>query len=510
MTTLLLHNGTVHGTGGATAIAVEDGRVAAVGADDAMTSRYDGADHVIDLHGALVAPAFTDGHVHSVLTGFQLTRLDLRRTTSVVEALDLVAEQAEYQPDGVIVGTGWEEHAWAEGRPPTKEEIERAAPGRMVLLERRDCHSSVISPSLERAVPDLPARDGWAPNGRVERDARQAVSEALGELIGPDQRLVAARAAVAAMAAAGIAGFHETSAPHIGPAYELELVRHAASTYGLHATVYWGSRDLAAAAAELEVAGLAGDLNADGAIGSRTAALFTPYDDQPGNHGHAYLSAEEMADHLVACTEADLQGGFHCIGEAALETVADALLLAAERVGRDRFRAARHRLEHIEMPSDRLLDVMADLGVAASMQPLFDDLWGGPDLMYAERLGERWRGMNPVGAMARRGIPMAFGSDSPVSPINPWAGVRAAVHHRDPEQRCDPPTAFRSHTQGGWWAARVDGVGTLEVGAPAHFGVWDCPTALDGDLPDLDPDLPLPSLRHLFVDGALVGEEVLT
>ncbi|HEX2893821.1 MAG TPA: amidohydrolase family protein [Marmoricola sp.] len=508
MTTLLLRGGTIHTPAGdatATALAAEDGRVVYVGGDDGAAA-YDGADVVVDLHGALAAPAFTDAHVHSVLTGFQLTRVDLRGTATLTEALDLVARQARVQPDGVVVATGWEEHSWPEGRPPTAAEIERAAPGRLVLLERRDCHSSVISPALEQAVPGLPGIDGYDPSGRVDRDARQAVSEKLGELIGPEQRLVAARAATQAMAASGIAGFHEAAAPHIGPAYELELVRHAAAREGLHPTFYWGSRDFDAAR-ELGVAGLAGDLNADGAIGSRTAALSHDYDDQPGNRGHALVTPEDIADHLVACTRAGLQGGFHCIGEAALETVAEGLVLAEKQLGRDALRAARHRLEHVEMPPRRLLELMADLGVVASMQPLFDDLWGGPDLMYAERLGERWRGMNPVGSMGRLGVLMAFGSDSPVSPINPWAGVRAAAQHRDPEERLDARAAFSAHTRGGWYAARVDDAGVLAPGQAAHVAVWDCPAGLVGDLPDLEPGLPLPALRHLFVDGVLSGED---
>ena len=506
MTTLLMRGGTIYtptGTG-ARALAAEDGRVVYVGDDDGA-SAYEGADAVVDLQGGLAAPAFTDAHVHSVLTGFQLTRVDLRGTANLAEALDLVARQAATQPDGVVVATGWEEHSWPEGRPPTSAEVDRAAPGRLVLLERRDCHSSVVSPALEQAVAGLPTLDGYDASGRVERDARRRVSEVLGDLVGPEQRLVAARAAVRAMAASGIAGFHETAAPHIGPAYELELVRQASAETGLRPTFYWGSRDLAEAR-ELRVSGLAGDLNADGAIGSRTAALSRDYDDDPGNRGHVFLTAEEIADHLVACTEAGLQGGFHCIGEEGLDTVAEGLLLARRRVGRDALRAARHRLEHVEMPPRRLLEVMAELGVVASMQPLFDALWGGPHAMYAERLGERWRGMNPVGSMGRLGIPMAFGSDSPVSPIDPWAGIRAAVHHQDPEERLDVRSAFDAHTRGGWYAARVDDAGALEPGHAAHIAVWDCPAGLAGDLPDLAPDTSLPVLRHLFVDGVMTGE----
>lgn len=505
MTRTLLINGVVHAHPGASAIALEHDRIVFVGSDDQAAPYADA--EVIDLYGALVAPAFVDAHTHSVLTGFQLTRLDLRHTQTLTEALDLVAQLAEHTPDGVVIGTGWEEHSWPERRPPTQAEVDRAAPGRMVLLERRDCHSSVISSPLEAEIPGLAGLDGYAGDGWVQREARQAVSEALGELIGPEQRLVAATASANAMAANGIAGFHEAAAPHIGPAYELDLIRHAADRVGILPTFYWGRRDAFDEARELGAAGLAGDLNCDGAIGSRTAALHHDYDDQPGNHGHALLTPDEIADHLQACTEAGLQGGFHCIGEAALENLADGLALLRTRIGPEAIRAARHRFEHVEMPSPRLLDLMAELGVAASVQPMFDDLWGGPDQMYSARLGGRWRGMNPVGRMHRAGVPMAFGSDTPVTQIGPWSAVRAAVWHRDPSERITPEVAFEAHTAGGWWAAGIDDAGHLQPGQKAHVAVWDCPVGLAGDLPVLDQGAPLPWLRHLFVDGVLIGEE---
>lgn len=509
----LFRHGVIHtGTGvPAELLVVDDGVVVHAGPESAAWD--DAGATEVDLHGGVLAPAFVDAHAHTVLTGFGLTRLDLRATRTLDEALEAVATLARMQPEGVLVGTGWEEHAWPEGRPPLAAELERAAPGRMVLLERRDCHSCVVSPALLAAVPALAGRDGYAPTGRLERDARLGASEALAELVGAEQRLVAARAAVESYAAAGVAGFHEAAAPHIGPAYELELVRHAAEVIGLVPTVYWGQHAAVAGAfatmREVRAVGLAGDLNVDGAIGSRTAALRAPYDDDPCTAGHGFLAPEEVADHLEACTRAGVQGGFHCIGDAGLEVVHAGLRLLRDRLGAEAVRAARHRLEHVEMPSPELVGLLADLGVVASMQPAFDDLWGGPDRMYAARLGERWRGMNPVGSMSRAGVALAFGSDTPVTPVSPWAGVRAATHHREHTERMPLADAFAAHTAGGWYAARRPG-GTLVAGAPAHLAVWDCPAGLDPTtptLPLLGHDVPLPALRMLLVHGSPAGKE---
>ncbi|HET8603138.1 MAG TPA: amidohydrolase [Marmoricola sp.] len=512
MPTLLLRNGVVHtgprpGAARATALAVRDGRIRFVGSDDAAAA-YEGADEVVDLRGALVAPAFVDAHMHAVLTGYPLTQLDLRGTRSLREVLDLVAAHAEASGDDtVILGSGWEETDWPEGRGPTAAELDRAAPGKRVCLDRIECHSSVISSELAAAIPGLAGITGYHEDGRVELDARHAVTVTLAMMVGPAQRYEAARAAMAAMAANGVAAFHENAAPHLSPEYELDVVREAAADAGLLGTYYWGEAGALEAARRLGVTGLAGDLNADGALGSRTAALSAPYDDQPHNCGHPYLTPEEIAEHVVLCTREGLQAGFHCIGDAGIAAVTEGFRLAERTLGREALRAARHRLEHVEMASPEAMVMMADLGVSASMQPLFDEMWGGSVGAYAERLGDRWRGMNALGSMARAGVSLAFGSDSPVTVVRPWQAIAAACAHHEPEERISQLEAFRAHTVGGWRAGLDDEAGELVEGAPAHLAVWDCAELVGetgSELPALGEE---PRLLRLLVEGRTVARE---
>jgi predicted amidohydrolase YtcJ len=141
---------------------------------------------------------------------------------------------------------------------------------------------------------------------------------------------------------------------------------------------------------------------------------------------------------------------------------------------------------------------LGELGLTASMQPLFEGWWGGPEGLYQARLGERSRGMNPFASLAAAGVPLAFGSDSPVTPFDPWAAVRAAACHHDPAQRLDPMAAFEAHTRGGWLAARREG-GTLAPGAPAYLAVWD--TEGDPLEASTDPDQPLPTCALTLVAG---------
>jgi predicted amidohydrolase YtcJ len=523
----LLRNGSVYSPADphATAIAFDDGVVTWIGDDTGAASYASGADEVVDLCGRLVTPAFVDAHLHTVQVGFTLTGLDLRPCRSLTGCLDALRTFAAGDDTAVIVGHGWDETSWPEHRPPTAAELEAAAPGRQVYLSRVDGHSSVISPALEAVIDGLPARSGYEPTGRMERDAHHAVRDALADLVPLSQRRTAADAAVAELARLGIGSFHEMAAPHIGPASELAVVRAAAEDLGLHAVLYWGEAGAFDKVAALGVRGLAGDLVADGALGSRTAALRSSYTDHADHCGHAYLTVEQIAEHVIGCTERGIQAGFHCIGDAALDNIARGFTLAADKVGTLDLVAARHRLEHVEMPSPDAIETLSRYGVVASVQPMFDGLWGGPDGMYAERLGDRWRGMNPFGALARAGVVLAFGSDSPVTGLGGWEAVRAAAFHHEPEQRITVRAAFAAHTRGGWRAAGVDDAGVLAPNAAATYAVWDSdadlvvqtpddrvaawstdPRAGVPVLPDLTPGTPVPACVRTVVDGRTVFE----
>lgn len=501
--TTLYRNGVVHrgGPGApATALAVEAGRLAWVGDDDGAAA-YDGADEVVDLAGRLVTPGFVDAHVHTVGTGQQVEGLDLSVARSRERALDLLAGHAAAHPaDDVVLGSGWDETGWPGRTPPTADEIERAAPGRAVHLLRVDCHSVLVSHTLLDRVPaDLDGRlgDGW-----LARAAKQHALGLLDELVGPEQRLGSARTAMREQVRHGVGAVHENAAPHIGPEWELALVRRAAAEVGVHLTAYWGELCAWDAVERLGVDGLAGDLSADGSIGSRTACFHEPYDDAPGHAGHTYLTAEQVAEHVVGCTERGVQAGFHCIGDAGIDAVAEGFARAAEKVGDAAVRDARHRVEHLELPTRESLRTLARLQVVVSAQPVFDALWGGPDGAYAGRLGERWRLMNPLADIDAAPLALAFGSDTPVTPVGPWQAVRAAVHHRTPGQGIPAETALRAHTRGGWQAARIDDAGHLDPGMRATFAVWDTDR-----FPDLLPGSGLPRCLRTVVEGRTVFQE---
>lgn len=487
----LYRNGSVYTAADpfATAMVVDGDTVAWVGSEQAATSIADSSMDIIDLRGALVAPGFVDSHIHLTETGIALESLELGSVRSARELLDAVAAAAA-EGSGPLLGHGWDETLWMDPTLPGQVELERAAGGRPVYLSRADVHSALISPSLAASVR-AEELDGYSGEGLVKRQAHTAARLAARDL--PEDAVKAyQKRALDEAAANGYVALHEMGAPHIGNMLDLQLAAGWNATGDTAAggaaaarpeiLPYWGQLVASAAAAEtvlaelgVPVRGLAGDLNIDGSIGSRTAALRAPYADAPGERGATYLSTGEAAAHLAACSLLGIQGGFHVIGDAGLDAALDALDLAAAEVGEQRVRAAGHRFEHVEMADPQAIERLAKYSITVSVQPGFDAAWGGPGRLYEKRLGSRAAGMNPFASFYSAGVPICFGSDSPVTPLRPWAAVRACLEHSNPSQRISARAAFLGHTRAGWRAARQANpmAGQLVPGAPATFAVWD-------------------------------------
>ena len=512
MSRVLLRGGIVHSPVAphATAMCVDGTTIAWVGDEGGADHFADNADSVLDLAGRFVGPAFVDAHTHAAQTGLRAESLDLSSSRSLAAALDSVEQYARSTTGPVVLGFGWDETHWPEGRPFTRAEVDRAVGDRVAYLARVDVHSAVVSSGFVAKAPQLRALDGWAEDGRVSRSAHHCARDLTNELLPPGQRREAIRRGLQMAAAAGVGAVHEIGAPHLSRPSDFATIAELSGEEPLPTVVgYWGELGAVDTARELGCVGAAGDLCVDGALGSRTAATSEPYADTD-SRGHLYLDAEQVCGHVVACTRARLQAGFHCIGDRAVAAVLDGLRQAATIVGVQPMVQARHRLEHLEMLDVADIATLRELGVVASVQPAFDAAWGGAAGMYAARLGvDRALAMNPLRSLVDAGVALAFGSDTPVTPFDPWGGVRAAVWHHNREQRIPAEAAFAAHTRGGWHAARGDGAGVLEPGAAATYAVWDSPGPVDAGpapLPTLAPDLPLPGCARTVVKGHVVYE----
>jgi predicted amidohydrolase YtcJ len=461
----------------ADALVVEDSRIAWIGrspAAPAVTRR-------IDVDG-WITPAFVDAHVHATATGLAADGLDLAGATSLAEVLDRLRAHVHASVQDPVLGTRWDESAWPEQRPPTAQELRDAAPGRTVLLERVDSHSLVVdATTLARLDLDR------CPEGDVVRDRTGAATGWLKEAAAAGarrqvharldrERLTAARSATCRRALSlGITSIHEMAHPGLSSLEDAKA--WATGEWPVDVQVWWAELD--ADAAPRHGLRLGGDLFLDGSIGSRTAAVVTPYRDAGGT-GQLFHDDAGVTAFFDAATRRGEGAGVHAIGDRAIEQALTALERVAQVHGRPAVRHCRHRFEHVELPAPGHADRMAALGIVASIQPAFDAEWGGSDRLYAQRFGAQAAlRTNPVAELVAAGVPLAFGSDSTVTPMDPWAGVVAAERHRG-GLGTDRRTAWRASTLGGRFVAGQDDVGPVVVGARADLAVWDAdPLAVD-------------------------------
>ena len=529
VSTRLLVNGRVHSPThpDATAMAIRGDVVAWLGSDDVGRSQFPGAE-VEDLGGGFVAPGFVDSHIHVTATGLLLSGLDLRPATSRAQCIQMVAEYSAAHPGRPVWGHGWDESSWPENTPPSTGDLDAVLGERPAYLTRVDVHSALASSGLRRLVAELPAAAGFSPDGPLVGDAHHLVRAAARGLLTAEQLAEARTAALQAAAAVGIVAVHECAGPEIGGLDDWRRLRDV--DHGVEVIGYWGEAVATPAQAralvdETGARGLAGDLFVDGALGSHTAWLHEPYNDAPDRSGTCYLQPEVIETHVRACTAATVTAGFHVIGDAAVSAVVAAFERVVADLGVAAVARCGHRLEHVEMVTADQAAKLGAWGVIASVQPSFDALWGGPDGMYARRLGaERGGQLNPLALLASQGVPLALGSDAPVTGLDPWVSVRAAVNHHTSGSAVSARAAFAAATRGGWRAGGVrDGLtGSLVPGAPASYVVWDAgplevhaprdavqrwstdPRSRVPALPRLGPTDALPRCRRTVHRGAVV------
>jgi predicted amidohydrolase YtcJ len=468
------------------AVAVESGRITAV--VPAAEARGLGGDRVVDLGDATLMPGFVDAHVHLSTTGLVISGVELREARSPAELLDRVrAAAARSSGDGLLWGDGYDETRFPAPELPTAAALADAAGGRPVYLSRVDGHQGLTTLDVLGGSGALEAdgceRDGdGTPTGVVRGQANHlARRHALARL--PDETLLAAQdAALCQAARRGVTCVHEMGGPDITGRRDFELLLGRAEALPIEVVGYWGDLDFDYVE-DRKLAQIGGDLFLDGSLGSHTAALSTPYEDRPDTCGVLYRDDDELTELFVRASHAGIQVGVHAIGDVAIGQALRCARRAVRAVGPVAFQGCRHRIEHVELLGADGADRMAELGLAASVQPGFDAAWGGPDGMYARRLGpRRAKSMNPFADLWRRGVPMGGSSDAHVTPLDPWHGVAAAVHHHRPSQRLGLPVAMEVFTLGGRILARQEHVsGTIEAGQRADL------TAFPGDVLAADP-----------------------
>lgn len=485
--------------GPAEAVAVSDGRIAAVGARRDIEALIGPDTDVVDLGGAALYPGFVDAHAHLLGIGMRELTLNLEGVGSVSELVEIAAAAAQETEAGdVIFGRGWIETGWPEARFPGRADLDQASSDHPIIFERADGHALVAnSKAIEQAGVTRETAD--PDGGRIERDAD---GEATGMFIDNAMNLVTALIAAPSeaqkreayevggevYAAYGWTGLHNVS---VDPA-DVSLMEEEAAAGRLNIRVYnaidkAGYDALAATAPRVNnsrrIVTRAIKLYADGALGSRGAALTEPYADMPGTSGLLMTSHEEMAPFLKQALKDGVQIAIHAIGDRGNKLVLDWYEEAFNAVPAEERKVAnpRWRIEHAQILHDEDIPRFAKLGVIASMEPshAIGDLYFAPARLGDARLdgAYAWRSLLDSGAI------IAGGSDAPVERGDPLIEFYAAVARKDlegksgpdwrPEEKVTREEALAMFTSANAYASfQEEELGAIEVGKKADFTVF--------------------------------------
>ena len=510
----------------AEAVAVQGDRIVQVGSDADVLRLRGSSTRVIDLGGATMLPGLHDAHGHFTGLGEFLRTLNLRGTTSYQQIVDLVRQRvATAKPGEWILGRAWDQNDWADTQFPTHDALSAVSPANPVYLTRVDGHAGLANRAAMN-LAGLTAGTVDPAGGRIIRDSRK---EPTGVLIDNAQRLVSShipadnpqrldeailladrelrRVGITTVDDAGTDGRTVDAYKRLIDAGQLKTRLYVMVRGSLASLQPFFAKGPIVDYAHHRMAVRAIKIVADGALGSRGAAMLDPYADEPRSRGLLTTPPEEIYAQTLAASKAGFQTAVHAIGDRANRLVLDTF----ERVQREvpGARALRMRVEHAQILDAAEIPRFAALGVIASMQATHatSDMPWVPARIGTARMEEGayvWRKLLASGAT------VANGSDFPVEEPDPLKGIYAAITRQDPsgkppggwmpDQRMTREEALVSFTRTAAFAAHAETLtGSVEAGKLADLVV------LSSDIMRVPP----PEILKTTVRMTIVGGEIV-
>jgi predicted amidohydrolase YtcJ len=463
------------------AVAVKDGKILALGTTKKIKEYIGASTKVLDVRQKLVIPGFIDAHCHFSSGGRSLSMLDLSSATSVSHIQEKISERIKETPEGQLV-SGYASFPnpilYGELGWPTKEILDKVSPDNPVVMRRRGGHAVWVN-SVVLEMSNINKDSEVPEGGEIVIDPKTGeptgiLKEAAASLVKVHGKVNPRKDIERALehaAALGLTGVHTGSYLK-----EIEIYEELRDEGKLTLRVY----------AWLPISGLdeyiekgikqgqgddlvkVGFLKCyiDGTIGVRSALMFEPFAEEPGNTGLAQMEEEEFYALVEKAHKNGYQVGVHAIGDKAVHWVLNAVERAQEKHEK---KALRHRVEHNTVNTIADTKRFGELGVIASMQPTIT----GGEMYKRQRLGiERARRVDMVRTLLTKGAVLCWGTDWPVSPLNPMYSFNELVNRVYPEQKLTMAEAIKYYTLGPAYASFEEDIkGSLEVGKLADMVV---------------------------------------
>lgn len=453
-------------------VGIKDGKIAALGSG--VDYPKDAAE-LVDLKGATMLPGLYDCHNHVVVAGLRLNSVDLGDAGSIEEVLRRMKKACdEAAPGAYVYGSNWVTQSIKENRYPTAEELDAISGDHVIMIIAGTLHGcGCNSKGMQvAAVPeDLPGVEkiNGKPCGSYTSDESSflAVANILGSLSDDDLWKFISDCAEYA-ASQGITGMHGLFGQFVKDDRDVDLILQRGHTLPIDMTVFYQTWDVEKAR-KLGLKRVGGCLTLDGATGEYTMANFEPYVTAPALRGVLYHNDDEVYKVIKAAHANNMQCSMHTVGERAI----DQLIYAYHRViTEDGPKDLRHRIEHLDLPTDEQIKMAKKLNLVISMQPGFTYQWND---LFCQVLGQdRGDKMDPFNRVIAAGLVVCAGSDCPVTPIEPLVDIAHCVNGKEPIRRTRTTDALKMHTIWGAYAIGAEASkGSLEVGKDADITVID-------------------------------------
>ena len=479
---LILYNGTVltldEKNTIANWVAVGGGRIIDLGQGAPNKEYLKGTKEVIDLKGQVVLPGFYDSHVHLVQTGLNILDLDLSNVLSLEQLFNSIRRKTQNTPAGEFIrGIGFDESKIKEGRFPTRHELDRCVPNHPLWINRVEYHTSIVN-SLALHKLNLPYNlegirrdERGVPNGILVGKANAWVRNSIFQQILDNTRKKGVLKALENAIQKGITSLNAMEGGFTFHDMDAAFVLKNQNTFPIDVTLFYQTVDIEKVL-QNNLKRIGGCIFIDGSFGSRTAALSKPYADRKDMVGELYFEQDDLNDFVLSAHRNNLQITLHAIGTRAIEQVLNAYENAQRLYPR---LDCRHRIEHFELPNAEHIERARQLGLIVSMQPAYELYWGCEGGMYEVRLGkERGQNTNPLRKIIEKGICVAGGSDSDVTPMNPLLGIHGAINHPKKEFSVDRIEALKMFTINGAKAVFEENQkGSIEIGKYGDLVLMD-------------------------------------